>query len=50
VAVVDCTVVGHVCPIVDIDGTEKHFGDAVQLDDQETDIPALVEGGHVTVP
>jgi hypothetical protein len=50
VAIVDATVVGHICPIVGIDGVDRHFGDTVQLDDQVTDIPALIEGGHVTVP
>lgn len=49
-AIVTGTVIGHVCPIVDVDGTDKHFGDTVHLDDQETDIPALLEGGHITVP
>ena len=49
-AVVDATVTGHVCPIVDLDGTDKHFGDAVQLEDTTTDVQALIDGGHITVP
>lgn len=49
-AIVACTVVGQVCPIVDLDGTEKHFGETVQLDDQVTNVQALVDGGHITVP
>lgn len=50
-AVVDCTVIGHVCPIVDdLDGTDTHFGDTVHLDDQVTNLQALIDGGHITVP
>jgi hypothetical protein len=50
VAVVSCTVVGHICPIVGTDDVDRHFGDTVLLDDQITDIEALIEGGHITVP
>lgn len=49
-ATVNATVAGHICPIVDMDGTSKHFGEAVQLDDTETNIQALIDGGHITVP
>ena len=49
-AIVTATVIGHICPIVDVDQSEKHFGDTVNLDDQVTDIEALIEGGHITVP
>jgi hypothetical protein len=50
VAVVSCTVVGHVFPIVGTDEVNRHFGETVQLDDQVTDIQALIDGGHITVP
>lgn len=49
-ATITATVIGHICPIVDVDETDKHFGDTVHLDDQKTDIQALIEGGHITVP
>lgn len=49
-AIVSATVTGHVCPIVGTDHVDKHFGDTVQLDDQVTDIQALIDGGHITVP
>ena len=48
--VVDCTVVGHIFPIVGLDEQDHHFGDAVQLDSDVTDIQALIDGGHITVP
>lgn len=48
--IVSCTVTGHVCPIIDIDTTAKHYGDTVQLDSDVTNIQALIEGGHITVP
>jgi hypothetical protein len=50
VTVVTGTVAGHVCPIVDIDTTAKHYGDTVQLDSDVTNIQALIDGGHITVP
>jgi hypothetical protein len=50
VTVVTATVTGHVCPIVDVDGTDKHFGDTVELDSDVTAIQALIDGGHITVP
>lgn len=49
-AIVSCTVIGQVCPIVDVDDTDKRFGETVNLDDEKTNIPALIEGGHITVP
>lgn len=49
-AIVTATVTGHACPIVGTDNIDKHFGQTVQLDDQVTDIQALIDGGHITVP
>lgn len=49
-AIVSCTVVGHVCPIVGTDHVDRHYGETVLLDDQDTDIQALIDGGHITVP
>lgn len=43
---VKCTVTGP-CPIVGTDGKDVPHGGTVELDPEQTNIPALIEGGHV---
>lgn len=43
---VSCTVIGP-CPIVGADGKDVNPGGVVELDPDITNIPALIEGGHI---
>lgn len=43
---VRCTVTGP-CPIVGVDGKDVNLGGTVELDPDQTNIQALIYGGHV---
>lgn len=47
-ALVKCEVVGDL-PIVDVSGADVGKGNTVTLDDEKTNIPALVQAGLVVV-
>lgn len=43
---VKCTVIGP-CPIVGIDGKDVNTGGTVELDPDQTNVQALIDGAHV---